>query len=822
MIAPPLLLVAALVFPHAESGARAAIPFVPLPTIVEMREGTCPVEVGLWIVPADARLAPVAGALAEELRGAFGVLAVWWTDRTPPRPGDVELVLDPELVEDECAVEVSERVVVRGGSPAAVARGTAFLLQAIDATQTPLTLPRFRLHDRPPYAYRGLLVDVARRPHSIDVLRQLVVLCRLYGIRYLQLHLTDDQAFTFPSESFPALATPGHSFSLPELRDLVAFADARGVTLVPEIDVPGHSTAMRRAMPALFDSVDPATGAMRDLGVLNLGSEAVAEAMDRIVGDLCDVFRSSPFVHVGADETWLGNLGRAPETAAALAKKGFDDLHDLLLDFVVRMHESVKRRGKQTLVWESFAGTGSARVSIPRDVIVMAWETAYQEPRSLLANGYRVINASWKPLYVTPWARFPVEAIHGWHPLRWENWAPFAPSYVPIEVEPTDRVLGAQLCSWEMDEAMQVADLRRRLAAFADRMASPRAEPEPADFARRLAAADDLVQRLLFGVHVEAEGLDEAAAEGASPGRENAFAGELVLRLRPSVEGRVVLYTFDGSEPDERSRVATKPIRLTDTTTISVAVLGVRRQRVGSTLRIRYEHHPVRARIEGLLEHLPHDRAWEPRTVFGNEARVELSCATKGAIVRYTLDGSAPCPGTPVATAPIVLRASATVRARAFDAEGRPRGEEWRRDLRRVDFERNLTTGRPATTSDRVDAGHPPAAAVDGAVDLERFWDASSGPPQWLQVDLGDPHTLRRVHLFPYWDGTRAYRYRVEVSLDGAAWTEIVDASGNTAVATEAGHAHDVAAAPARFVRATMLGNTANRGVHLVELRVYE
>jgi hypothetical protein len=98
-----------------------------------------------------------------------------------------------------------------------------------------------------------------------------------------------------------------------------------------------------------------------------------------------------------------------------------------------------------------------------------------------------------------------------------------------------------------------------------------------------------------------------------------------------------------------------------------------------------------------------------------------------------------------------------------------------------------------------------------------------AGPaPQWLRVDLRDVFRVDRIRVFPYWDGSRSYRYTVEVSEDGEAWKAVVDRRENTAAARPEGDDFRFPVERVRHVRVNMLGNTANEGVHLVEVEVFE
>jgi hypothetical protein len=131
-----------------------------------------------------------------------------------------------------------------------------------------------------------------------------------------------------------------------------------------------------------------------------------------------------------------------------------------------------------------------------------------------------------------------------------------------------------------------------------------------------------------------------------------------------------------------------------------------------------------------------------------------------------------------------------------------------------------MTTETPITYNDS-EPSHAPEAVVDGFVDRENGW-WSKPAPTWLQVDLQGEYKVDKVNVVTYWDGGRYYQYTVELSTDGKAWKKVVDASANTTAATKQGYVHQFEPTPAKYLRLTMLKNSANEGLHVVELRAYE
>ena len=377
-------------------------------------------------------------------------------------------------------------------------------------------MPRLTIKDQPHSAYRGLLIDVARQYHGVATLRQCVQLCRLYKIRYLQLHLTDDQAFTFPSQAYPRLATQnwggGPAYTRKELEELESYAAARGVAIVPEFEVPGHAGTMNRTMPELFKI--QGTKPYEHHATINFANPDVLRAVDTIVGEMCDVFRSSPYFHIGGDEADFVFAGQHPDFQAAFRKFGLGEQGQwqLYRHFLIQMNEIVKKHGKQMIVWEGFHRDPDSPFQIPKDVIVMEYECPFYPPRQLVEDGYSVVNVlldavvrrqseAWSPPQ-TDWNLYRFGqyttsfALTTWHQL-----------------EATPQIIGGQMCTWEQPEAIEVASLRTRLPAMSERIWNPDASRSYDDYAQRAAVTDQL-RKLIPTVHIRATGL---AAEDHRP-----------------------------------------------------------------------------------------------------------------------------------------------------------------------------------------------------------------------------------------------------------------------------------------------------------------
>ncbi len=468
------------------------IALIPFPKKHERGKGHLVLKADCPVAAADGLLTPLAAVAADGLALLFGANS--HIANGSGETGGIALSIDARLGEEAYELEVGDRVVVRGGGYKGVAWGLAALLQAAETDGGRIIIPRMKISDQPFAQYRGLLLDVARQWHPIEAVKQAVVLCHWYRIGHLQLHLTDDQSWTFPSAAFPQLATPGRQYTLQQLRDLESFASARGVTIVPELEAPGHAGALVNALPDTVGT-DPLAG-----NAVSPGRESTYEAMDSIVGEVCEVFASTPYFHTGSDEVRKSAWAECRYCREYREQHGISSDEELYRHFIVRMNDIVKKHGKRTIVWEGFKVAGD--IEIPKDITVMEFECFYELPQNLVAAGYTVINTSWKPLYVVNDRNWSPEEILSWNVYRWENFNKGKQSAAypdGIDVAPTPLVTGAQMCAWEQPAEAEIPSLRHRLPAMSERLWDHESQRTFADFSTRLTSTDAKLTRLLAG-----------------------------------------------------------------------------------------------------------------------------------------------------------------------------------------------------------------------------------------------------------------------------------------------------------------------------------
>jgi hexosaminidase len=467
---------------------------IPWPKELQRAGGHLRLSAASRIVAGEEQLRPLGEVLSAEIAVLTGLrLAV---TPGPARAGDIVLRTDRSLRAGEPilvirsgepvrttdgahTIVIDQQAVVTGFDYRATAEGTATILQLLNRANGGFRLPRLTVRDWPHADYCGVLLDVARQDHPIGAIKQVVQLCRLYKARYLQLHLTDDQGWTFPSTRYPQLGSKNHGahggiapqvYKLDELKELVAYADARGVTIVPELEMPGHSGAAARALPGVFDAINPESGQPVGIGCMNLANEALYPALDTIIGEMCDVFRSSPYFHIGSDEVTISRLSLYRGYRAFMDKHHLKTDAELANHFVREVCAMVKKRGKMAIKWEGLANFAT------RDVILMCWEGNSTFASEAIARGYTTITCPWD--LGVPW--------EAWNMYRCNA----------SQLKKSDRVLGATLVAWEQDPRTHVANLRN-LPSRQERTWGPDNLVTAGGFAARFQPLDAVAGKLL-------------------------------------------------------------------------------------------------------------------------------------------------------------------------------------------------------------------------------------------------------------------------------------------------------------------------------------
>ncbi len=430
--------------------------------------------------------------------------------------GQILLDLVPDL-QDSYTISVGDEIVVSARDNVGMNHAFATLLQLVEEEDGALVLPRCEISDTPDSDWRGLMVDLARCWHEAPYLFAVADLCWLYKINRLQLHLTDDQGIRFPFRCFPEVVSAEH-YTEEELRSLIAYCSDRGVSLVPEIDAPGHARAFNTNYPAVFgtapeQSSQNTTAQAAIVSGIMRADEVTFDALNKIFTEVAEFFSDSPYIHIGGDEADIRKWDECPVSVAYRESHGLKDVHELYGHYVARLCDMVIALGRTPVVWEGFAKECNHMIS--KKALVFAWESYYQLAPDLLAGGFDIVNVAWKPLYVVPRAKkWDPEEILDWEKNVWTHWwEKSVASVTPIEVSKNAPIHGGQMCVWgdkmqptaswakvaTREEMIResYADLRYRLPALAEKTWNSYNSPDKAAFMADLKARDALLEKIL-------------------------------------------------------------------------------------------------------------------------------------------------------------------------------------------------------------------------------------------------------------------------------------------------------------------------------------
>ncbi|MCW1886676.1 family 20 glycosylhydrolase [Luteolibacter flavescens] len=577
-----LPIVAAIVpltsFAEEARPAAAGIHLIPPVKTLVPAQGEFALSPATRIVCSNPELSPLAAILSREISTLCGITPA--ASAMPSRAGDISLHLDPALKGEAYTVKIDEQAEIRAGNYQALASATVTLLQLLRHEEPgKASLPRVQISDQPDLAFRSAMIDLGRKYHSVGGIKQVVQLCRFYKIRYLHLHLSDDQLFMFPSKRFskagktnaefarfePAAQEKSEPYSREELVDLDRFAREHGVLIIPEIDLPGHSGRLIANEPR--DFAMPGNGS-----TVHIANPKTCEAVEALLNEVMDVFQSGPYVHIGADEVSLAGLEETPEYRDALKKDPtLKTPHDLYCKFVNHLHSIVTKRGKKTLVWEEGWNPGGP-YPLPKDAVVVVWSQG-RNPVDIASSGYSIVNTTWTPLYIVRDNKKSPEFLHAWNPSLFgrEN------SEEYTHLEDTSKLIGAQLTSWENSEAIEIQSMRERLAIVAERCWDRSgATGDYASFRQRWEKTDAKLDLIVHPIAME--------VDGKFTRDENTFSEPITVRLTSRKEGFTIRYTLDNTLPNSGWKDYEAPLAIDRTVFLRAGLFDRRGKQTGPLL----------------------------------------------------------------------------------------------------------------------------------------------------------------------------------------------------------------------------------------------
>ncbi|HEX8149117.1 MAG TPA: family 20 glycosylhydrolase [Pyrinomonadaceae bacterium] len=392
----------------------------------------------------------------------------------------------PAVDEDESyALEVNERqAVLRAATVVGALRGLETFLQLLEGDREGFYVPAVSVEDRPRFRWRGLLIDVARHFEPMEVLKRNLDAMAAVKLNVLHWHLTEDQGFRIESRKFPKLHTlgsDGQFYTQEQAREVIAYAAARGIRVVPEFDMPGHATSWLVGHPELASAPGPYQ-IERNPGIfeptLDPTREETYKLLDAFLGEMATLFPDA-YMHIGGDENTGKQWDRNPKIQEFMKAKGIKDTHALQTHFNQRLLKILQKHGKRMMGWDEIF-----QPELPKDVVIHSWrgtkalaEAARRGYDGVLSNGY-YIDLS-----------FPASAHYLNDPL---------PEGHGLSDAEAAHVLGGEATMWGEWVTPETIDSRvwPRTAAIAERLWSPREVRDVEDMYRRLAVVSVRLEEL--------------------------------------------------------------------------------------------------------------------------------------------------------------------------------------------------------------------------------------------------------------------------------------------------------------------------------------
>jgi hexosaminidase len=568
-------LVPSFLLPFLAAASIAAAPpaLVPLPAEVQWKTGHCTLG---SVIAADDACKAEAAQLAAMLQPATGIgFKLVGSGTNKAATGTIILMQDKSLAAaSKEAYRLSVRpevVTITGASPAGVFYGIQTLRQLLPVQIFAKTVqsgvewkvPCVEIVDQPRFAWRGFMLDDSRHFQGPEFVKRLIDLMAMHKLNLLHWHLSDDDGFRIEIKSYPKLTAvggwrgtqcklpntrPGETFARyggfytqEQIREIVAYAAARHINVMPEIDIPGHSGAAAVAYPEILCE------GKRSGNVWCVGREENYEMLDAMVGELAKLFPFQ-YIHIGGDEVDHNAWAACPRCKSLMVREKLPSLGHIQGCFTRRYEEILRKHGRKMIGWNEILND-----RLSKDSAIVSW-TGVDPGYKAATGGWNVVFAAGPHCYFDmkesprdtwghSWAGIiPVSQVYAFDPLARPG----------LTAEQKLRVLGVQACLWtEYITSHDRADHKiwPRLCALAELGWTPQPRRKFAEFMDRLGPA-----------HLERLGLLGVAYRVPDP--ELQWTDPGTVQIRPPFAGAEVHYTTDGSEPMQASpRWTGEPIR---------------------------------------------------------------------------------------------------------------------------------------------------------------------------------------------------------------------------------------------------------------------
>jgi hexosaminidase len=549
---------------NALAAERATdISLIPWPASLEMTGGSLTVEPQMQVVVAgDASVKVIAhyfGDLVEQARGWRPVIVQGTLEDAPKRAVVFTLASGGQSPEGYTLDVSAKGAVVSASHPRGLFNGAVTLWQLVTthmADNREIRVPAVRIVDAPRLRWRGLLLDSARQYQSVAFIKRYIDFMALHKLNVLHWRLVDDRAWRLQIPKYPKLTGGMSSYTVDDVREIIAHAAARNVTVVPGLEMPGGATAAATAYPSLRAADTPTVGS----NLYNVDEETFV-FFDNVFAHVTSLFPSE-FIHIGAADISKDQWKQSASVQARMRELGIINEQRVQRYFFERIGELTQKYKRRIVGWDSVFSGG-----VPQDTVIMTGK-GLDGALGAAASGYDVVVSSHAALSFNLAQRANGnESVKAGEVLSLGDVYRFDPAPAALGPQDLGRLIGVQGNVWTTpdDNEEEVEALTfPRAAALAEIAWTAPTHLRWAEFQPRMAAM--LARYSRMGVRYSDEAFRALAYKRGESG------SKVAVELAKQVPLGEIRYTLNGSEPNAKSPVYTDVFEVPRVATIKAAV----------------------------------------------------------------------------------------------------------------------------------------------------------------------------------------------------------------------------------------------------------
>ncbi len=474
---------------------------MPWPSTIKSGQGEFVIEKGFEVFIKKTKTERLNKATTNFLRRLSGRTGVFFEKGFPVQEeSGTALVINTErkgqlmLSEDESYAIIITPNLIRLDSKTDIGaiRGLETLLQLVTADADRFYLPAVEISDSPRFPWRGLMIDVARHYQPVEVIKRNLDAMAAVKLNVFHWHLTDDQGFRIESKTHPKLhqlGSDGLYYTQEEIKYVVQYAADRGIRVVPELDVPGHASAILTAYPELGSKKNTQYQIERYAGVfdptLDPTNEKTYELLSDLFKEVAEIFPDA-YVHIGGDENEGKHWDENPEIIAFKKEHSLKTNHDLQTYFNLRLQKILERLGKKLMGWEEIMTK-----EMPTSALIHSWRGINEG----LRPGESLAKAAKKGHYSILSTGYYIDRMHD---VNNHYLIDPLPKSFSLSKDEQKKILGGEVTMWGELVTPLTIDSRiwPRTAAIAERYWSPASVVDVKNMRKRLTVINFRLEEL--------------------------------------------------------------------------------------------------------------------------------------------------------------------------------------------------------------------------------------------------------------------------------------------------------------------------------------